>query len=1286
MNMCPSRKIPPESWLKGQLFFLWSNQQNIKLVKEKIALLGGKVDEFLSQNITTILIDDFHLATYTYYPNNLPVDPSFFNVPHIIASAASYQGDLYNLPSTSQGYNVNNSYRVIKFALEFRISICGIAYFLASIEPQLKFIHLTTKKKSNQNVSNLQGTFIKFESQNKKFRPCFKVFGNDTERLMPLRNASVLVRLDTCENILTTPVVPKQVQHISLTNGGERMGKAGNELKPALKPGDKKVLNKAKPKEENNYCECCRSHYTDLKLHLASNNHLKFVNNEKNYETVTEIMKLLPTAQDFMAKHQKSFLPTNLSISSCNMNFMTDNSAIIDARFPLPNNKPIMTNQTQSTLQMKEIEDMPLDLHVETLDDTEMPNELLVHPNFIGQLDEAGNSAEDLTTVRCEPGFDLNRVKTEPIDVGEDDPVDEKPNEVDEAVQNEQPNQTVPADVPNSASLAQICLKNFDSYWLDSLPDEEKDIYFDDNIFDLDDGQKIEEFNKPEAENLPQTTGLGSCIASLPLNTSLNISLLMNSAGEVKDIGDKSDFGLSPYKMDFVNRASPVPGHSLTIDKLLGNEKVSYDPLKLNATADVSNPVTLDSYKIMPDIVDDTSIVDVENFEPDAEADKSPLNLEPYKMPGNAELGYFEKPNLETSCSNMAPDKSGDKMFSDDSEDEVECNPKIGNSFIYNVLNIITNSESEVKTIKVNQNLAPSSDSGMKLDSKVVSSETDKDKNSKLQIEADHVKQNFSNVIKSNINIDSESAKNTDATITSDALSASRMDAIANKGNSNTCVNFGEVEVSASDSGLNLESNDMDIKSLESQSGIQPFIRCSTIQSTYPLDIDKNVSIAENLCIQNTCSASDMKYKNDLKPFQTVSCSVGTNIHTNRDNITIEADTKCLPAIKPLNGCYGMPLPKSSKFSATNLINICEEKFSKINNPGFRKMQDFDDTTRAPKQHQGVSLEKTNESQMFKTSISSGNGQYDKFKRSSKVFHQAEVNAIDEKKPILPNDPPMSTDFSQVRNLSLSTINTSDTDALRMKCYTSVSCDKLSGAKSLDNPELKTVISCTSQLTDKRSDAQTSFKPRDHTVQIPKKRYTSTISKNFEIHIEKSSALPIKKSACQNSLTGIQTDFEIGNKSSVCTLEKTDEPVKQSPLLRSDVDNCKIDPPNTSKQSKPLRSKHVKPVKRKRCEVYGRRTRRKSERKHSSSDSKSTIYGNSESKPVMNYTSYRLSQSKNLPNVRMPPKKSLPKLKKLPSIWKVNKIHGSGIRLRFTCLQQETFRAIVSCDEYEFNE
>ncbi|KFM76310.1 hypothetical protein X975_16166, partial [Stegodyphus mimosarum] len=79
MNMCPSnkRKLAPELCLKGQVYFIYSTYQNLQELQNKISLLGGKVDEFFSRDITTVLVEDIHLLGYQFTPSELSAKPSY---------------------------------------------------------------------------------------------------------------------------------------------------------------------------------------------------------------------------------------------------------------------------------------------------------------------------------------------------------------------------------------------------------------------------------------------------------------------------------------------------------------------------------------------------------------------------------------------------------------------------------------------------------------------------------------------------------------------------------------------------------------------------------------------------------------------------------------------------------------------------------------------------------------------------------------------------------------------------------------------------------------------------------------------------------------------------------------------------------------------------------------------------------------------------------------------------------------------------------------------------------
>ncbi|KAG8199305.1 hypothetical protein JTE90_011773 [Oedothorax gibbosus] len=668
--MCPSykHKVPPESCLKGQVFFIWSNQQSLQFAQYQISLLGGRIDNFLSKDITTILIEDTQLIAAQYYPTDLAVRQAYAQGG--IADSLNHPGIVYNLPSTSRGYSllasspgVNSPLRVISFAQQWGIQVLGIAYFMSCIDPIVKSIaHLIHPPKKSQNVSNLTGCYIKFECYHKKFRPCYKMFNSDPERLMPLRNANILVKPEACNVILEKPITPKQLPF----NHMDTSHKALFETKPPMKANEKKYPNKLKPKEDNNYCECCRTHFSDLKLHIKSANHQKFVANEKNYETVNNILKMLPSAQEFMQKHQKPAQPTDVIIH--NGELMNTNSvAAVDFSMPLNLHvkkvespvfhfpaKPFESNLPLN-LHVKKQEEIPIPLDLHVIKHKSIKVETLPQPMPAIEPPTMAFPNEDIAPSVCKSEIDVVGLKTDsPQDNNLVEPKVEPKEFLVPEVTDVLPNDPLPAVDPvlDKANPTQLYLKNFESYWLDSLPCEMDDIIFDDNIFDFDDSKQkftaIEETESmepveafPPVSDMPQSPGLVSGISTDVKMTSVANTSLMNSPVDVKDIVVKPELVDAPEPFspvcktgqEFKNCISPVV-----------NEKEDF-----SGSFDV----------------------------------KSNNNF------------YDEKQDMDVSpsCPNTMAGKASEQMFSSDSSDDE--NESV---FISNVLNIITtNSDSEMK-------------------------------------------------------------------------------------------------------------------------------------------------------------------------------------------------------------------------------------------------------------------------------------------------------------------------------------------------------------------------------------------------------------------------------------------------------------------------------------------------------------------------------------------------------------------------------------------------------------
>ncbi|GIY10609.1 DBF4-type domain-containing protein [Caerostris darwini] len=665
MNMCPSfkHKVPPQLCLKGQVFFILSSPQLHQLAAEKIPLLGGRVEQFLNSNLTTVLIDDLHLASSQHLPDEIIYRLSCPAVPGV---SYSHPSVLCNLPSTSRGYNLVTStttslYRVILFARSCGIQVLGITYFLSSIEPIIKSLSHSNPPAPKKNQTLLSGCFIKVECCQKKFRPCYKMFSIDPERLMPLRNAHILVKPETCNGILDKPTGPRQVHYNHMDPNNRTLNHA-QDSKPPVK---EKKFQKLKPKEENNYCECCRTHFNDLKTHIKSSNHQKFVANEKNYESVNNILKMLPSPQEFIQKHQKHEQATNLVLHNNEMMLKDINSA----GFCMPLNLHVKKVHSPVPLKLNdEYEKMPspLNLHVKKED---IPMALHHNQNVdIKQEPQMAHAEPSPTNVSNDS---LNSVQKSEIDVVEiktnsphvDDIVDckdlcipEMANEVLEVSVED-----TLLDKTNTAALAQLCLKNFENCWMetmDNLP-EMDDIIFDDNIFDLDaedSKPKDDENDCPEQEgsfspsDIINSPGFVSGISTdMKTQPNINTSILINSPIDIKDVVVKTE-PYSPACHTDTKYNETLSPSNLAIHQSLINDKISFN----------------------------------ENF--DIKPNSNPF--------------YIDKPNgnANPSCSNAVSVKLSEQMFSSDSSDDEN-----ENVLISNVLNIITtNSDSEMKADKDN--------------------------------------------------------------------------------------------------------------------------------------------------------------------------------------------------------------------------------------------------------------------------------------------------------------------------------------------------------------------------------------------------------------------------------------------------------------------------------------------------------------------------------------------------------------------------------------------------------
>ncbi|XP_055927984.1 uncharacterized protein LOC129959183 [Argiope bruennichi] len=670
MNMCPSykRKLPPELCLKGQVYFIWSSPQTLQIASEKIPVLGGRIEAFLSKQITTILIENTYVVAAQQFCNDLTFRASY--APHtIVGSSYGHPGVLYNLPSTSRGYkfltstNTSSYDNILLFARQWEIPILELSNFLSSIEPFVKSISTinhTTKK--NQNISNLTGCFIKFECYHKKFRPCYKMFSNDPERLMPLRNANVLIKAENCNVILDKPTGPRQLHpnHMDLNN---RLQYRAQDSKPTVK--DKK-LPKLKPKEENNYCECCRTHFNDLKTHIKSANHQKFVSNEKNYESVNNILKMLPSPQEFIQKHQIPDQASNIVLFNGNVMHNKNTSLMADLPIPLnmhiKNESPIHLN-----VHDKQPEEILLPLNRNIKKD-ESPSPLNLHINQKEEIKQESPA----THMEPSPLSNDNSVKSEIDVVGikpdsplNDDIVDCKdlclPGVTNELLLESCAVDPI-LDKTNTATLAQLCIKNFENCWMeniDNLPDMD-DMMFDDNIFDFDDCKsKADENECPDQENFSpemNSPAFASGISTdLKPQSNANTSIPVNNAIDLKDAHVKVEEAVNS-----LDAFSPICKRDTKYPKSLSPPNLGFNESLINDKININK-----------------------NFD----------------MKSNAGPFYIDKTNINVSpsCSNPIPVKVSEQMFSSESSDDENEN------LISNALNMInSNSDNEMKTDRDN--------------------------------------------------------------------------------------------------------------------------------------------------------------------------------------------------------------------------------------------------------------------------------------------------------------------------------------------------------------------------------------------------------------------------------------------------------------------------------------------------------------------------------------------------------------------------------------------------------
>lgn len=307
-------KVKTKRPLRDQSFFLYLKHRNIDEIKlqKSIERLGGRLDKFFSKDITCLLVDDDYGSQCSgLEPSTSPQITSPNTESERPSVLTPYSRGLSLLRRSKVNVDredSTNSFRskqtVMDKAQLWGIKITRITKFMEWIKGQM-----VKQKKSVENCKNnekeiitLTAPFIKIEDASRKYQPQYRIFVNEPH---------LFFEAGYCESPFDSLPEPQNCKKLKEDRSSHEANRTKSVLegvttKERCKVRGMKNYSKVTKPQKHHYCECCKCTFYNLNHHINEAKHQKFVQNSENYDCVLDIIKSLPSIDEFKSRNTKS--------------------------------------------------------------------------------------------------------------------------------------------------------------------------------------------------------------------------------------------------------------------------------------------------------------------------------------------------------------------------------------------------------------------------------------------------------------------------------------------------------------------------------------------------------------------------------------------------------------------------------------------------------------------------------------------------------------------------------------------------------------------------------------------------------------------------------------------------------------------------------------------------------------------------------------------------------------------------------------------------------------------
>ncbi|XP_077299342.1 DBF4-CDC7 kinase regulatory subunit chiffon isoform X2 [Arctopsyche grandis] len=301
--------VPAPDLLQRHRFYLQLRDANAcRGLERRITALGGAIEIFLVKSVTHVVTDDPRCGSVskTYHGSSVQksadtIDDSVSPVP--IKWSGGQRGVGYRSRTDAMLESVSHipqsqTPTTLQQARLWHIPI----WTLKKVENFLNNITTKVQKKIHTGGKILKGTFIKFESLDRRNRAIFKEFPEWPQiNLMKENFGSPFVLLD--QKVIKPEITTKQEVKISnsitITENDNPNHKNLNSPKDLSQDRKLRMTRKARlrvkervenPPKQNGYCEICRTSYSILSDHERTTAHINFTKNCSNFLSLDSLI------------------------------------------------------------------------------------------------------------------------------------------------------------------------------------------------------------------------------------------------------------------------------------------------------------------------------------------------------------------------------------------------------------------------------------------------------------------------------------------------------------------------------------------------------------------------------------------------------------------------------------------------------------------------------------------------------------------------------------------------------------------------------------------------------------------------------------------------------------------------------------------------------------------------------------------------------------------------------------------------------------------------------------